>query len=64
MLKEPFWLCLLTVFFVMSMIGVGYLLRKHLPEKMEKLLSFADLEGGGDGASCNGSTRGNGYLIS
>ena len=38
MLREPFWLGLLTVFLVMIMISIGYLLRKHLPEKMGKFL--------------------------
>jgi uncharacterized membrane protein YhaH (DUF805 family) len=38
MLREPFWLGLLTVFLVMILISIGYLLRKHLPEKMGKFL--------------------------
>ena len=58
MLREPFWLGLLTVFVVMMMIGIGYLLRKHLPEKLEKLLR-TDHEGGG---SFNESNYGKGPL--
>ena len=38
MMKEPFWLGLLTVFLVMMLISLGYLLRKHLPDKMGKFL--------------------------
>ena len=56
MLREPFWLGLLTVFIVMIMIGIGYLLRKHLPEKIEKLLG-TDTEAG-LGGSLNESNLG------
>ena len=38
MFREPFWLGLLTVFLVMILISVGYLLRKHFPEKVGKFL--------------------------
>ena len=38
MVREPFWLGLITVLVVMIVIGVGYLVKKHLPEKIEKLL--------------------------
>ena len=38
MVREPFWLGLITVMVVMIVIGVGYLVKKHLPEKIEKLL--------------------------
>ena len=38
MMKEPFWLGLLTVFLVMMLISLGYFLRKHLPDKMGKFL--------------------------
>lgn len=43
MVREPFWLGLITVLVVMIIIGVGYLVKKHLPEKIEKLLR-TDLE--------------------
>ena len=43
MVREPFWLGLITVLVVMIVIGVGYLVKKHLPEKIEKLLR-TDLE--------------------
>ena len=36
MVREPFWLGLITVLVVMIVIGVGYLVKKHLPEKIEK----------------------------
>ena len=38
MVREPFWLGLITVLVVMIVIGVGYLVKKHLPEKIEKIL--------------------------
>lgn len=38
MMREPFWLGLLTVFLVMILVSIGYLLRQHLPEKMGKFL--------------------------
>ena len=38
MVKEPFWLGLLTVFLIMILISIGYLLRKNLPEKMGKFI--------------------------
>ena len=43
MVREPFWLGLITVLVVMIIIGVAYLVKKHLPEKIEKLMR-TDLE--------------------
>ena len=48
MLEEPFWLGLMTVVIVLLIIGVCWLLKKHLPERLEKLL-VDDLEAGGLG---------------
>ena len=45
MLREPFWLGLLTVFVVMIMIGIGYQMKKHLPEKIGKLFGTGNEEG-------------------
>jgi len=39
MLEEPFWLGLLTVFVVLSIIGLVWCARRHFPEKLEKLLA-------------------------
>ena len=39
MLEEPFWLGLITVSIVLVVIGICYLLKKHLPERMEKLIA-------------------------
>ena len=39
MMEEPFWLGLLAVFIVLGILGTGYLLKKHLPEKFDKLLT-------------------------
>jgi hypothetical protein len=39
MLKEPFWLGILTVFLVLGVIGLVFCLRRHFPEKLEKLLN-------------------------
>lgn len=39
MLQEPFWLGLLTVFIVLSIIGLVWCARRHFPEKLEKLLA-------------------------
>lgn len=39
MLKEPFWLGILTVFVVLGVIGLVFCLRRHFPEKLEKLLN-------------------------
>ena len=60
MVREPFWLGLITVMVVMIIIGVGYLVKKHLPEKIEKLLR-SDLESNmimaaGCGSDQNGSS--------
>ena len=52
MVREPFWLGLITVMVVMIILGVGYLVKKHLPEKIEKLLR-SDLEANLGGTSCN-----------
>ena len=45
MLREPFWLGLLTVFVVMIMIGIGNQMKKHLPEKIDKLFGTGNEEG-------------------
>lgn len=42
MLEEPFWLGLIAVAVVMSIIGVCYLFKKHLPDKFDKMLSTSD----------------------
>ena len=58
MVREPFWLGLITVLVVMIVLGVGYLVKKHLPEKIEKLLR-TEMEAnplggsGGGGYECN-----------
>jgi hypothetical protein len=39
MLEEPFWLGLITVSVVLVIIGICYLLKKHLPEKLEKFIT-------------------------
>ena len=38
MLEEPFWLGLIAVTVVMSVIGICYLFKKHLPDKFDKIL--------------------------
>ncbi|CAH0546919.1 unnamed protein product [Brassicogethes aeneus] len=39
MFHEPFWLGLMTVFFVMGVIGLVWCAKRHFPEKIEKLLA-------------------------
>lgn len=39
MLKEPFWLGIITVTVVLGVIGLVWCLRRHFPEKLEKLLN-------------------------
>ena len=39
MLEEPFWLGLIAVLVVMSIIGVCYLFKKHLPDRFDKFLN-------------------------
>lgn len=39
MLQEPFWLGLLTVFVVMGILGIIWCAKRHVPEKIEKILS-------------------------
>ena len=39
MIEEPFWLGLLAVFVVLGILGTGYMLKKHLPEKFDKYLT-------------------------
>ena len=60
MVREPFWLGLITVMVVMIVIGVGYLVKKHLPEKIEKLLRTEmesnGLSGGGGGGGYDSNT--------
>lgn len=38
MLEEPFWLGLIAVTAVLSVIGVCYLFKKHLPDKFDKIV--------------------------
>ena len=45
MLEEPFWLGLITVTIVLIVIGICYLLKKHMPEQLEKFIS-EDIESG------------------
>ena len=60
MVREPFWLGLITVMVVMIVIGVGYLVKKHLPDKIEKLLrtemDSSQLNGGGGGGGYDSNT--------
>jgi hypothetical protein len=39
MMEEPFWLGLLAVFVVLGILGIAFMLKKHLPEKFDKLLA-------------------------
>jgi hypothetical protein len=39
MLEEPFWLGLITVTVVLGVIGLIWCLKRHFPEKLEKLLN-------------------------
>lgn len=39
MLQEPFWLGLITVFVVLGCIGLFWCAKRHVPEKLEKLLA-------------------------
>ena len=39
MLEEPFWLGLIAVTVVLSIIGICYLLKEHLPERFDKYLN-------------------------
>ena len=45
MLEEPFWLGLITVTIVLILIGICYLLKKNLPEKLKKFIA-EDVEKG------------------
>ena len=36
MLEEPFWLGLITVTIVLIILGIGWFVKKHLPERLEK----------------------------
>ena len=38
MLEEPFWLGLITVVIVLIVLGICYLIKKHLPDRIEKFL--------------------------
>lgn len=38
MMEEPFWLGLITVTIVLILIGICWMLKKHLPERLEKYL--------------------------
>ena len=40
MMEEPFWLGLLAVFIVLSILGIGYYFKKHVPDKFDKFLSY------------------------
>jgi len=44
MIEEPFWLGLITVTVVLGVIGLVWCLKRHFPEKLEKLLN-EDLDG-------------------
>ena len=39
MLEEPFWLGLIAVTVVLTIIGICYLFKKHLPERFDKYLN-------------------------
>jgi len=39
MLKEPFWLGIITVTVVLGVIGLVWCLKRHMPEKLEKFLN-------------------------
>ncbi|CAG7720057.1 unnamed protein product [Allacma fusca] len=39
MLKEPFWLGMITVTVVLAVIGLVWCLKRHFPEKLDKLLN-------------------------
>ncbi len=38
MLEEPFWLGLITVIIVLFILAIGWFMKKHLPERIDKLL--------------------------
>ena len=58
MLEEPFWLGLITVVIVLIIIGICYLLKKHLPDRIEKFLIDADnIESGKLVGTNNSSTN-------
>lgn len=38
MIEEPFWLGLLTVLIVLLIIGLCWFLKKHLPDRLDKIL--------------------------
>ena len=40
MMEEPFWLGLLAVCVVLSILGIGYYFKKHVPDKFDKFLSY------------------------
>ena len=62
MMEEPFWLGLLAVFVVLGILGTGYMLKKHLPDKFDKLITEQGPDGtktkkgrgGGGGGAANG----------
>ena len=39
MMEEPLWLGLLAVFVVLGILGAGYTVRKHLPDKFDRLIT-------------------------
>ena len=39
MMEEPFWLGLLAVFVVLGILGAGYTVKKHLPDKFDRLIT-------------------------
>ena len=39
MIEEPFWLGLLAVFCVLGILGIAYTVKKHLPDKFDRLLA-------------------------
>ena len=38
-MEEPFWLGLLAVFVVLGILGAGYTVKKHLPDKFDRLIT-------------------------
>ena len=39
MMEEPFWLGLLAVLIVLGILGLGYTVKKHLPDKFDRLIA-------------------------
>lgn len=62
MMEEPFWLGLLAVFVVLGILGTGFMLKKHLPDKFDKLFSDGNRDGAGKtvGGKTSGTAGGGG----